>query len=95
MFIPYYNMMGPRSGSVAHTTSSFIQPKPAKEWPVPIKALKIFSRKEDRGIGDTIARVVGPIGGEAYKRWHLREFGKPCGCSERQQRLNQKYPLIN
>ena len=94
MFIPYYNMMRQTSGSMSTSSIAPLSTtKPSKEWPMPIKALKMFSKKEDRGIGDTIARVVGPIGGEAYKRWHLREFGKPCGCAERQQRLNQKYPL--
>ena len=44
------------------------------------------------GLGDTLARCLDPIGGAAYKKWYLATFGKPCGCTERQEHLNQLFP---
>jgi hypothetical protein len=69
------------------------QPIPRAKWPAHIKALALLARPEDRGIGDVIARTVGPIGGDLYKEWHQKIFGKPCGCSDRQDNYNQLYPL--
>lgn len=50
---------------------------------------------EDRGVGDTIARVIGPMGGDAFKRWYKRITGEDCGCGDRQAWLNQRYPYSN
>ena len=68
-----------------------IIPIPRAEWPLPIKALALLARSSDKGIGDVIARLIGPVGGDAYKAWFQSKFGKPCGCSERQSDLNAKY----
>ena len=62
-------------------------------WPIWAQPMKLLAKDGDKGLGDIIARVVGTIGGDAYKAWHLKTFGHPCGCSERQESLNQKYPL--
>jgi hypothetical protein len=56
------------------------------------RALKLIRTPEDTGAGDTIARIVGPIGGEAYKKWFLETFGRTCGCTERQEKINEQYP---
>ena len=66
---------------------------PADQWPLSIKAMALLAKAEDRGIGDVIARIVGPIGGDIFKSWHLKTFGKSCGCLERQESFNQRYPL--
>jgi len=58
-----------------------------------IRALALPARANDQGIGDLIARLIGPVGGDAYKTWFLAAFGQSCGCSERQADLNAKYPL--
>ena len=42
---------------------------------------------------DIVARVVGPIGGDVFKAWHLAMFGKECGCGDRQEALNARYPI--
>lgn len=62
-------------------------------WPLILMPLKLLAKEEDRGLGDIVARTVGPIGGEAWKKWHLRVFGRPCGCKERQEDWNLMYPL--
>lgn len=65
---------------------------PRSDWPLWVTVLSKMRAKDDRGAGDTIARVVGPIGGEAFKKWHEKTFGQSCGCSERQESLNERYP---
>ena len=54
--------------------------------------MKALAVPEDEGVGDTIARIVGPIGGNAYKVWFKATFGKSCGCTERQSAWNQRFP---
>lgn len=62
-------------------------------WPLLLQPLKLLAKGGDRGLGDIIERVVGPIGGEAYKKWHLKIFGTSCSCSERRDSLNVDFPL--
>lgn len=61
------------------------------EWPQWAKAVKLLASKGDAGVGDTIARVVGPIGGDAFKAW-TKSVGFNCGCEKRQETLNARYP---
>lgn len=63
------------------------------EWPVILNVLKSQAQPGDRGAGDIIARLVGPIGGDKFKAWYLHLFGKDCGCGDRQEALNQRWPL--
>lgn len=65
----------------------------SREWPTILKPMKLLARPTDKGLGDIVERVVGPIGGDAYKAWYKTIFGKPCGCTHRQDRLNQLFPL--
>ena len=66
--------------------------KPEK-WPAILLPLRLMAKEGDRGAGDIIARVVGPIGGEAFKAWYKVTFGKECGCGRRQEVLNARWPL--
>lgn len=63
------------------------------QWPKLLLPLKLFAVPEDKGLGDIIARKIGPIGGDLYKAWYLKVFGKSCGCSQRQEDWNRNYPL--
>lgn len=65
---------------------------PVNRWPLWTTAVKLLRQPEDQGVGDTLARTVGPVGGDAYKAWFTKTFGRPCGCTERQVDLNRKYP---
>lgn len=83
----------------AATPATKPKPKQRKEivWPSNVfglvaRTIKLMRALDDNGVGDTIARVVGPIGGEAYKAWFLQTFGKACGCTERQDQLNERFP---
>ena len=66
---------------------------PTAPWPAWARAMRFLSRPADRGLGDTIARIVGPVGGDAFKAWHLATFGVPCGCEGRQESLNREFPF--
>lgn len=67
--------------------------QPPKEWPLFLRPLKLLAKPEDKGLGDIIARKIGPIGGEKYKRWYEKTFGKSCNCEIRQETWNKRYPL--
>ena len=69
--------------------------KPAKQWPLWAKALKLLAKPADRGIGDVLARVIGDEKSEAFKAWYKKTFGKDCGCNGRQIRWNRLYPLFD
>lgn len=64
----------------------------AVKWPRWATVLSLCQREPDAGVGDTLARLIGPIGGDAFKAWHETIFNKPCGCGWRQKTLNAKYP---
>lgn len=64
------------------------------EWPLILRPMKLLAKSTDRGLGDIIERTIGPIGGEAYKQWYEKIFGKPCKkCDKRQNNLNIRFPL--
>jgi hypothetical protein len=72
-----------------------LPPKPIspQPWPLLLIPLKSLAKEGDRGAGDIIARTVGPIGGDAFKKWYKLLFGKDCGCGNRQEALNARWPL--
>lgn len=63
------------------------------EWPVLLRPMKLLAQPGDRGLGDIIAREIGPLGGDAFKAWYKTIFGKSCGCDTRQENWNTLYPL--
>jgi hypothetical protein len=58
------------------------------------KALKLLAKPQDKGIGDTVARIIGDEKSAAFKAWYKTTFGKSCGCSGRQLALNARFPLV-
>lgn len=73
--------------------SSIQRGKPSPKWPFVLEPLKLLAKEGDRGLGDIVERAVGKVGGDAYKKWYQRIFGRPCGCNERQEDLNRDFPL--
>jgi hypothetical protein len=67
-------------------------PNRASEWPRRIRLIAKFKRDGERGVGDTLARRLGAVGGEVWKKWYEHLTGTDCGCGERQARLNARYP---
>ena len=50
-------------------------------------------RPPDRGLGDTVERVLRATGiGRVAKRLIRALTGKPCGCGQRRERLNRLMP---
>jgi hypothetical protein len=66
---------------------------PFEQWPLAFQLLAKAARPKDTGLGDVIERVVGPIGGLAFKLWFKRITARDCGCTARKQKLNAQYPL--
>lgn len=75
--------------------NTVLGPLPYDQWPLWAKALKQFATKEDKGIGDVVARIIGEEKSEAFKAWHIATFGRPCNCNARRVRWNFTYPLNN
>jgi hypothetical protein len=90
----FYNMDGSGQNLSQSISDTKVVNKP-RPWPVWAQPFKLAAKPEDKGLGDIITRMVGPVGGNAYKAWHLKAFGRPCGCAERQESLNLKYPLTS
>lgn len=56
-----------------------------------VRLIRIIRIPSDIGIGDTLQRQFAKFGGERFKRWAAK-LGIPCGCAERQNHYNKKYP---
>lgn len=68
-----------------------ILPLPRPQWPWRARAVSWFRRPADRGVGDTIARLLGRAG-EVSKRVYRWLSGRECACGSRQARLNLLFP---
>lgn len=53
--------------------------------------LKYFHKKS-RGLGDTIEKVTRVTGVYYVAKQVEKVTGIPCGCSERRDNLNEKFP---
>jgi hypothetical protein len=85
---------GPYALSGCPGAKIFVEtPIPSKDWPIWLRPSKLLAIEGDKGLGDIVERVIGPVGGDAYKIWYLKTFGKTCGCTHRQDGLNERYPL--
>jgi hypothetical protein len=70
------------------------KPIPYDDWPIGFRILaRIAAKPEDKGMGDLIERMIGPIGGGKFKIWHKRVTGKDCSCGTRKQKLNELHPF--
>ena len=50
---------------------------------------------KDRGFGDTLARIFTATGVKAVVEKVSEVTGTDCGCSERQETLNQIFPYVS
>jgi hypothetical protein len=75
-------------------TAAGIWPPVAPPQPWPRWARWLANRRgpKDQGVGDTLARLLDPRGGKTWKRWYQALTGHPCGCLDRQRRLNALFP---
>lgn len=77
----------------AHVTCPVpAKPVPRDEWPLPARMIANLATIEDKGVGDTIKRVIGRVG-VFYQTMMKALTGSTCkGCGFRQQTWNDKYP---
>lgn len=75
-----------------------IKPVPRDEWPLRVRMVARLRKPEDKGVGDTLARLINTLpaykgtgAGDAFKAITTR-LGIDCGCGQRQARANQLYP---
>lgn len=61
-------------------------------WPKVARSVAWLRAGGDRGIGDTVARLVAGVGGDTLAEWYERITGGSCGCDDRQAGLNSRYP---
>jgi hypothetical protein len=52
-----------------------------------------FRTPEDRGVGDTLERLLAKVGGRKIKHL-LRLANLPCRCDDRQKWLNERFPYL-
>ena len=73
-----------------------ILPLPENEWSWVVRIIARKRKPEDKGLGDTLEREIGYLGGNTYKRWYKKLMPNgDCGCARRQIILNIRYPYKN
>jgi hypothetical protein len=95
-----------KCGTTVHVGGGNGKPPKPKKTPEEIAAKKAKREKNrprivrfieskriesDRGVGDTLERLLASVGGRKYKRL-MSWLGASCGCEDRQAWLNKKYP---
>jgi hypothetical protein len=79
----------PKCGKIGEVADGTLhKPKTSTAW---VRWVKLLRKPEDRGVGDTVARIAAKFGGERFKAFSKR-IGIPCGCTERQAAWNEQWP---
>ena len=88
----------PSDVSVSHPVNTtpmppiVFDPVPRDQWPIAIKIIASFAAEGERGVGDTIKRMLGTPG-LIYQAVIKQATGSECtGCGFRQTKWNQLYP---
>lgn len=68
------------------------KPVPRAEWPKIARQIAWMRSEGETGIGSTLERLIGYVGGGFYKEAFKMLTGKSCGCSDRKRHLDQRYP---
>ena len=61
-------------------------------WPFPARIMARFREPDDRGVGDTAARVFARFGADRAAHLLQRLTGVDCKCADRRAWLNCRYP---
>lgn len=62
------------------------------EWPRIAKWISKAGKRSDIGLGDTVERIAGAVGGELYKKYYKKLMKEDCGCEGRKAILNTRFP---
>src|SRR5215469_4830092 len=68
------------------------QSLPVEQWPFWAKKIAGFRREGDAGLGDTVTHLIGDERSARFKTWFAGTFGRSCGCTERREWLNARFP---
>lgn len=82
---------GEKRTTVTATSQQNVKPMPVTEWPQWAKRLERLKQPEDKGVGDTLTRILAKKGGDWFKRT-MKRLGINCGCVARQEWMNRNYP---
>lgn len=56
-----------------------------------VRWVRLLRSRDDKGVGDTVKRILATFGGERFKAFATR-VGIPCKCAERQAEWNKLWP---
>lgn len=59
--------------------------------PLLVRGIKRQRIPSDKGVGDTVHRILSKMGGLQFE-WVMKRLGINCGCGDRQAWLNAAYP---
>lgn len=93
----YWNVQ-PKVGSQTVPMANHQSPVtiPESDWPELVKLMALTRKAGDAGLGDTVTRFFGgKTISMSFERWFKRAFGRDCGCSNRCNWLNQRYPYLS
>ena len=62
------------------------------QWPRLALWYARLRKPEDTGLGDTLARQFGAVGGKVLIGYYEKLTGHGCGCLDRQAALNERFP---
>lgn len=65
------------------------QPEP---WPVWARLIARRRANGEKGVGDTVERIIGPAVSDAFKVWHYAIFKRDCKCEQRKAQWNARFP---
>lgn len=60
------------------------------DWPLAARIVRVLRKPTDTGVGDTIEREIGRVGG-AFK-WAMAQLEINCHCADRRATWNQRFP---
>lgn len=69
---------------------------PQEQWPAWVLALAAQAVPGEVGLGDVVARVIGPFGSNDFRTWYAdvtSVWNPQCQCQGWQPLWNQVYPL--
>jgi hypothetical protein len=91
--LPIEGWTGPADGiAPARPAARRTQAVPRDQWPLAVRVIARLAKPDERGIGQTLTRLIGMAGGEQYKRL-MKRIGVDCGCAARAANLDAMYPL--
>jgi hypothetical protein len=63
----------------------------SEQWPLWARTVGALRKDGEKGVGDTVERLVGANNSESFKLWYKRTFNRNCGCDGRKETWNAKF----